>query len=86
MPAQSHALWLNTEVVYISGSGKRYMAIITAIPENPDHAYSTLPTVTLEFVNTRSNTVCKTRAIPYSPQHGLTTKCWYPVSPAGHFG
>jgi hypothetical protein len=53
-------------VTYISRSGRSYEAQVTAIPVNPWHGYSPLPTVALEFRDERGKLVRKERVIPSS--------------------
>jgi len=55
-------------VTYVSGSGKRWTAVITAIPENAYHAegsgYGGLPTVSLEFRNERGKLIRRPAVLP----------------------
>ena len=55
---------IGDQVIYVSRSGKKYVATVTGIPENPWHAYTPLPTVSLSFRNERNKLVRKTRVIP----------------------
>lgn len=55
---------IGKKVTYISGSGQRYEATVFAIPEKPEHGYSPLPTVSLEFRDERGKLVRKERVIP----------------------
>ena len=53
-----------TRVLYVSSSGRRYDAVVDAIPENPWHEYTKLPTVALSFRNERGKLVRKARVLP----------------------
>jgi len=55
---------VGTAVVYVSASGKEYEATVTGIPENPGHAGTAEPTVSLEFRDERGKLVRKKRVIP----------------------
>lgn len=55
---------IGKRVIYTSGSGKEYEAFVTMIPSRPEHAYSPLPTVSLEFRDNRNKLVRKERVIP----------------------
>lgn len=52
------------EVVYVSGSGREYKSVITAIPSRPMHGKHHLPTVSLEFRDERNKLVRKERVLP----------------------
>ena len=56
--------WVGKEVRYFSGSGREYVATVDAIPKNPGHGYSPLPTVSLSFRNERNKLVRKARVVP----------------------
>ena len=51
-------------VLYVSGSGKVYGAIVVGIPENPGHACVPDPTVSLEFRDERGKLIRKERVLP----------------------
>lgn len=52
-------------VIYVSMSGRAYDALVEALPENPWHAWTTLPTVTLSFRDERRKLVRKSRVMPF---------------------
>lgn len=75
MVAMNHQELVGKEIVYISRSGRKYDAVITAIPENPGHACCDLPTVSLEFRDERGKLVRKGRVLPVAAS-SFGTKAW----------
>ncbi len=71
--------WIGREVDYISGSGRHYVAIVTSIPENPDHYYTDLPTVNLIFENADrpGKYIKKRRVLPRVIDNAVLT--WAPL-------
>jgi len=67
--------YIGMKVKYRSGSGKEWDAIITNIPENPEHACTTRPTVSLIFKNERGKYVKKRRVLPIGAST-LKTQVW----------
>ena len=74
---------VGTVVTYISSSKKEYDATVDAIPENPWHAYSILPTVSLSFRDERGKLVRKRRVCPYEPEKGWTSSMVYKLKTEG---
>lgn len=66
------------EVKYRSGSGKEYVAIVTHIPEKPEHGYIDLPSVSLMFKDVRGKYIKKSRVIPKDKEGFFTTQVWWP--------
>jgi hypothetical protein len=60
----SHGL-VGTTVVYVSTSGHAYDAFVEALPENPWHAWTKLPTITLTFRDERGKLVRRSRVTPF---------------------
>lgn len=65
--------YVGMKVIYRSGSGKEYDAIITAIPPRPETA-SKYPIVSLIFKDIRGKWKKKERVLPYSEY--FTTQVW----------
>lgn len=55
---------LGATVLYVSDSGKEYEAMVIGIPENPDHAGTPDPTLSLEFLDELGKAVRKERVLP----------------------
>jgi hypothetical protein len=55
---------VGSNVLYVSGSGKVYEATVVGIPENPGHACSPDPTVSLEFRDERGKLIRIARVLP----------------------
>lgn len=53
-------------VVYTSASGHRYDGTVDAIPNNPGHAYTPFPTVSLSFRDERNKLIRKSRVLPWT--------------------
>lgn len=79
-----HDRWIGREVDYVSGSGRHYVAIVHAIPENPDHGYTDLPTVTLSFENCDrpGKSIKKRRVLPR--QESWVRGTWAPLEGFSH--
>lgn len=66
---------IGREIKYISSSGKEYIAIVTAIPENPIHGYTNLPSVSLVFKDNRGKYIKKSIVCPFQ-EIWMTTQVW----------
>ncbi len=56
--------YVGMKVKYRSESGREWDAIITAIPEKPEHACTDRPTVSLIFQNERGKYIKKEHVLP----------------------
>lgn len=70
--------WCGRKVEYISGSGKKYRAEVDAIPTNPGHGGTELPTVSLSFRDENENLVRKFRVLPFEVAN-RKRQVWRPV-------
>lgn len=80
MTEERFAHWVGQKVHYTSRSGKKYVAMIDVIPENPVHGWTDLPTVSLSFRDERGKLVRKGRVMPRSERY--RRKVWEPLPPA----
>lgn len=65
---------IGKEAIYISSTGKKYKATITNIPENPNHGYSHLPTVSLSFRDLNGKLIRKDRVVPF--ENNFSRRCY----------
>lgn len=55
---------IGSQVLYVSSSGKEYVATVVGIPEHPGHRCTSDFTITLEFRDERGKLVRKVRVLP----------------------